>query len=381
MFSGLSKYALAKAALFKNQPIYVQFYLTSRCNLRCVHCNIIYANSDLPECSLEQVEMIAENLARLKVAIVLLTGGEPFMRQDLPAIIKAFESRGVHVRMQTNGLASEEQIASAVEAGGRDISISLDTLKPELQEKINGGIPGSWHRALKAIADFTRVLPKRGSFASLGCVLQTSNLNDIEDVIKFATSIHWFTSLVPVHITPQSEPYGFRSLDPALDFESIHHHLIDDVLGKCRHLQKQGCLLYDSPEYLDDISAFVRKRPLGWRRRNRHRCDSPGLYFAILPDGEFAPCCDHRLQDPVYVYADDFVPTYHSRGFKASVMEITSHCQGCLFGSFPEITIAMRFWRAKMQRLGNFLAAPVRKTGWPLTYERVLEMAAAAGKA
>ena len=86
------------------------------------------------------------------VAIVLLTGGEPYARKDLPEIIKAFESRGVHVRMQTNGLATEEMIAASVEAGGCDISISLDTLNPSSQDVINGGFSNSWHKALKTIA-------------------------------------------------------------------------------------------------------------------------------------------------------------------------------------------------------------------------------------
>ena len=101
------------------------------------------------------------------VAIVLLTGGEPFARKDLPEIIYAFESRGVHVRMQTNGFASEEQIVRSIEAGGTDISISLDSLEPARQDKITGQFNQSWHQALKAMALFTQHLPKEGSFASL----------------------------------------------------------------------------------------------------------------------------------------------------------------------------------------------------------------------
>ena len=139
MFSGLSWTTLAKAALFQNAPVYVQFYVTARCNLTCEQCNIIYANADVRECTIDEVERISDNFATIGVAIVLLTGGEPFACKDLPKIIRAFESRGVHVRMQTNGFASEEQIARAVEAGGKDISISLDSLQPRRQDKINGG--------------------------------------------------------------------------------------------------------------------------------------------------------------------------------------------------------------------------------------------------
>ena len=87
MFSNLSKNSLAKAVITKNQPIYVQFYITARCNLTCQQCNIIYANSDMRECTISEIEKIADNLAEMGVAIVLLTGGEPFIRRDLPEII------------------------------------------------------------------------------------------------------------------------------------------------------------------------------------------------------------------------------------------------------------------------------------------------------
>jgi MoaA/NifB/PqqE/SkfB family radical SAM enzyme len=113
MFSNRSKVSLAKATIFQNNPVYVQFYITARCNLTCEQCNIIYANSDVRECSLDEINRIADNFVMMRVAIVLLTGGEPFARKDLPEIIYAFESRGIHVRMQTNGFANEEQIAKA----------------------------------------------------------------------------------------------------------------------------------------------------------------------------------------------------------------------------------------------------------------------------
>jgi molybdenum cofactor biosynthesis enzyme MoaA len=201
VFSKLSKKTLFKAAIFQDSPVYVQFYITARCNLTCEQCNIIYANSDVGECSISEIEKIADNFATMGVAIVLLTGGEPFARKDLPKIIHAFESRNIHVRMQTNGFANEDQIAEVVESGGKDISISLDSLNSETQDKINGGFNKSWHKALKTISLFTKYLPKKNSFASLGCVFQPNNMNDVEQVIEFGTKIDWHTSLVPIHLT------------------------------------------------------------------------------------------------------------------------------------------------------------------------------------
>lgn len=365
---------LARAALFQDAPVYVQFYVTSRCNLTCEQCNIIYANSDVRECSIDMIKRIADNFAKMGVAIVLITGGEPFARKDLPEIINAFESRSVHVRMQTNGLASEEQIARAVESGGRDISISLDTLNPEKQDSINGGFKDSWQQALKAISLFTKYLPNEGSFASLGSVLLPQNMGDIEDVVRFGTAISWFSSLVPVHVSDQAHPRGFRTFDQTLRFRKNELPVFDAVIERVRKMRKEGFLLFDSDQYLDDIKLFVRNEPITWRSHNKNICDTPNLYFALLPNGEFAPCCDHRLNNSYPAYASDFPKIYRSKIWRDEVAKITCACDGCMYGSYPEMTISMRYMAAKLQRVQTFLTAPPEKK-WPLTYEHLLELA------
>jgi MoaA/NifB/PqqE/SkfB family radical SAM enzyme len=374
MFSSLSKMTLAKAALFQDAPVYVQFYVTARCNLTCEQCNIIYANSDVRECTIDEIKRIADNFAKMGVAIVLLTGGEPFARKDLPEIIRAFESRGVHVRMQTNGFANEEQIARAVEAGGKDISISLDSLQPAMQDKINGDFQKSWHQALKAMALFTKYLPKDGSFASLGCVLQPQNMGDIEDVVRFGSAISWFTSLVPVHVSDYAHPQGFRTFDQSLRFRKEELPIADAVIERVRTMRKEGFLLFDSDQYLDDIKRFVRDEPITWRSHNNNVCDTPNLYFALLPNGEFAPCCDHRLGNSYPAYDSEFPQIYRNKAWREEVAQITRACDGCMYGSYPEMSISMRYMAAKLQRIGTFLTSPPAKN-WPLTYEQMLEAA------
>jgi MoaA/NifB/PqqE/SkfB family radical SAM enzyme len=374
MFSNRSKISLAKATIFQNSPVYVQFYITARCNLTCEQCNIIYANSDVRECSLDEINRIADNFVEMKVAIVLLTGGEPFARKDLSEIIYAFESRGIHVRMQTNGFASEEQIAKAVEAGGRDISISLDSLNPERQDNINGDFSKSWHKALNTMALFTKYMPKENSFASLGCVFQPKNIEDIEQVVEFGTAASWHTSLVPVHVTDYANPRGFRTFDQSLKFKPEQYESADNVIEKVRMMRNEGYLLYDSDEYLDNIKLFIKEQNLTWRRRNENICDSPNLYFAILPNGEFSPCCDYRLKNSYPIYDKNFLNTYKSKVWREEVKDVVKKCEGCMYGSYPEITISMRFMQAKLQRIKTFLTSQPKKK-WPLTYDFLIEKA------
>jgi len=374
IFSIASKKTLARSALLQDAPVYVQFYITARCNLTCQQCNIRYANADVRECTLEEIKRIAENFAAMGVAMVLLTGGEPFVRADLPEIIREFESRGVHVRMQTNGLASKEAIHKVVEYGGNDISISLDSLYPATQDKINGGFSTSWHRAIETMSYFSHFLPKKNSFASLGCVLQRDNLDDIEDVIRFGTKMSWYTSLVPIHVSDIFHPLGFRTYDQTLRFKPSEFSKVDRVIERVRTMRDSGYLLYDSDQYLDDIKRFVRNKPTMWRNKNNGVCDSPNLYFAILPNGDFAPCCDWRMPKAVHTYAKNFPDIYHNHLFRRDVCAITRACSGCMYGSYPEMTISMRFWKAKLQRLKTFVTNPPSKN-WPLTYDFLIQTA------
>ena len=374
MFSTRSQLTLARATLLQDTPVYVQFYITARCNLTCKQCNIIYANSDVREATLDEIKLMADNFAKMGVAMVLLTGGEPFTRQDLPAIIREFESRGVHVRMQTNGLATDERIHEVVEAGGRDISISLDSLWPGNQDDINGGFAKSWHDALRAMASFTKYLPKEKSFASLGCVIQRDNLGDVEDVIRFGTEISWFSSIVPIHVTTFDQPMNFRTFDQSKRWKKDELPLVNQLIERVRAMKDEGYLLYDSDQYLDDIKRFAAEQATTWRQRNNNVCDSPNLYFAVLPNGNFAPCCDHRLGSNIPTYGANFPEVYRSTVFRDEVLKITKPCSGCMYGSFPEMTISMRYLKAKMERIKTFITSPPSKK-WPVTYEQMLTIA------
>lgn len=375
MFGLKTKANLAKGILFKNTPLYVQFYITARCNLTCEQCNIIYANSDVREATLEEIEKIAANLSKIGVAIVLLTGGEPFVRKDLPEIIRAFIKNGIHVRMQTNGLASEEALAKAVSYGACDISISLDSLKSDLQDNINGGFPGSWKKAIDTISKVTRYLPTKNSFSALGCVLSKWNIPDVEDVVRFGTEIGWYTSLVPVHITPKSKPMNFRTYDTKLAISPDQYAEVDALMDRLKKMKREGYTLYDSDEYLEDIKRFVRNEPIQWRRKNNNVCDSPNLYFAILPNGNMSVCCDLRLPGAgVPVYDDNFPELYATKQFKQRFFPVTSACGGCMFGSYPEMTISARYWEATWERMQTFLTTqPDRKVFAPDQLEQIAQ--------
>lgn len=345
---------LATSVLTKDQPAYVQFYVTARCNLTCEQCNIIYANADQEEATTEQCFRIAENLAKIGTSVVLLTGGEPFIRKDIVEIAGAFIKNGVHPRLQTNGLATRKQLEDMVRVGAHDISISLDSVVPDLQDTINGAFPKSWMRAIRTISTVNELFPE-DSFAALGCVLAPRNIDHIEGVIELATRIGWWVSLVPAHTTPAVTPRGFSTFDPSLKFKPEQFPRVREVLERAKALRNQGMNLYDSDEYLDDIYRFISGEPIQWRRRNGGVCDSPNLYFVVQPNGDMAVCCDYRLPRSYPVHSPDFPSVYRDTRLRAEAHAITSACSGCMYGSFPEISITNRFLAPMLHRAKLFL--------------------------
>lgn len=350
MFTWRTKRAILKAVWSKNAPFYVQFYISNRCHLRCAMCNIVQATADLEPVAGEQFDSIAENLRRIGAGVVLLTGGEPFLRPDIPDLVRALKARGLDVRLQTAGLQRTwERIAACVALGASDINVSLDSLDEALSDAING-VDGSWHAAIETIAYVSRILPQNEGLTAFGCVLSPHNLAEIEPILELATRIGWWLSLVPVHISPRADGFDFRGRDRSFAFHSDDSPALPDLVTRLKAGKRDGQHLFDSDDYLDSMADFVRTGEPSWRRDGV--CDSPGLYFAILPDGRFAPCCDHRLAADLYVYDDAFPEIFRSPRFRQQVLEeVTGACPGCNFGSFPEMTLSVRSWRTLYERI------------------------------
>jgi MoaA/NifB/PqqE/SkfB family radical SAM enzyme len=364
---------ITSSVLAKDSPLYVQYYITARCNLRCEQCNVIYANSDQTECSTEQSLKVIDSLSAIGTSVVLLTGGEPFIRPDLHQLVARCVERGMHPRIQTNGLASKDALKQVVVAGARDISISLDSLQPSAQDKINGGFEDSWTRAIQTISLVSNIFPD-DSFAAFGCVISPTNLNDIIGVIRFATEIGWWVSLVPAHSTTKHQARAFSTFDNSLDFSPKEYERVREVLEEVKQMKKDGYNVYDSNVYLEDIYRFITKEPTVWRSRNNGVCDSPSSYFAITPNGEMAVCCDWRISSSFPVQSSEFPARYKRREMFKEISLITSNCNGCMYGSYPEITTSIRFFGAAIERFGIFLAESRTKIT-PHTPDELLEIA------
>ena len=133
---------------------YLRLSITDVCNFSCNYCLPDgYQGDSGRSCggflSLEEIRNIAAAFAQTGTRKIRITGGEPSVRKDLPAIIAAVkQTPGIEkVVLTTNGYKLPQYIDSWVDAGLDGLNLSIDSLDPAVFHAITG------HQRLQELLD------------------------------------------------------------------------------------------------------------------------------------------------------------------------------------------------------------------------------------
>jgi GTP 3',8-cyclase len=161
--------------------------VTDRCNMRCRYCMPEDDYVWLPRASIltfEELARLVGVFAGMGAHKVRLTGGEPLLRHDLPALVAmiASDSRISDLAITTNGLLLAKQAAALKAAGLQRVTVSLDTLRAERML----AFAKSAHHAdvLEGIAAARRV--GFGKLKLNAVVIRGFNDDELVDLIEFA---------------------------------------------------------------------------------------------------------------------------------------------------------------------------------------------------
>jgi Fe-coproporphyrin III synthase len=134
------------------KPVVV-WNITRRCNLKCVHCYAHALGEDEvtpDELTTAEGKTLLDDLAQFGAPVVLFSGGEPLVRQDLPELAAYAVSKGMRAVISTNGTLIRSAVAQELKKIGLSyVGISLDGL-----EEVNDlfrGVKGAFQKALEGI--------------------------------------------------------------------------------------------------------------------------------------------------------------------------------------------------------------------------------------
>jgi radical SAM protein with 4Fe4S-binding SPASM domain len=143
--------AAAAAPTGVTPPQVVVWNLTRSCNLACRQCYAAArARPDPDELTTSEGLALIADLARAGVRALVLSGGEPLLRADLPALAASAAAHGLAVALSTNGTLLRGAMARTLaRAGVTYVGVSLDGIGPR-HDRVRGR-PGAWVEALAGL--------------------------------------------------------------------------------------------------------------------------------------------------------------------------------------------------------------------------------------
>lgn len=264
-------------------PHAVSWNLTQRCNLRCAHCYLDAtqrSGSQPHELSPAESAAVVDQLAELNPHLVLiLTGGEPLLHPELPALIRRAARAGMTPVLGTNGTRLRPAMARVLrESGLRGCGVSLDSTDPAAHDHVRG-VPGAWRRTVEGLGVLREV--------GLPFVVQPS---------IFSWNRHEIRALAELALKLGAESVNFYFLvctGRGQDVTDLSSEQYEEALLLIARLQAElgGKLMVTAKcaphqkrvaHQLDPDSPFVAGYAGG--------CPAATHYLRIGPRGEVSPC-------------------------------------------------------------------------------------------
>jgi Fe-coproporphyrin III synthase len=317
--------AIEKLPVILNQLPILLIDAHSRCNCRCVMCDI-WKTDEHREFTLAQLESQMEAIERLHVRWVVFTGGEPLMHSNLFALADRLRGRGIRVTILSTGLLFERfarEIAEHID----DVIVSLDG-PPEIHDRIRR-VPGGFGR----ISDGVRAIHAQNPQFQIGarCTVQKANHAALADTVRAArqmdlASISFLAADLTSTAFNRAEPWSQpRQAEIAL---TVHEIAVME-----QQIQKLAgdTFVIDRPQHLQRIVRHFRAQ-LGLEPFEAPKCNAPWVSAVMGIDGSLRPCFFHPPVGSIAKQSlDEALNAPRARAFRTS-LDIAGNpvCQRCV---------------------------------------------------
>jgi MoaA/NifB/PqqE/SkfB family radical SAM enzyme len=257
-----------------NRLIIVSYEVTLSCNCNCRHCDLGGIIKDEKQIKPEEYRDLTE---RLKPLAAQISGGEPLLRKDLAAIVKAIKRGGVqYAILVTNGvLLDESNYRELREAGVNQFSVSLDF--PDERHDEFRRRPGLYRR-------LDENLPRLAKLGFRDIILNTAitkaNLKEILPLARKAAE--WGVDMSYSAYTALRTGNEDYCLNSGEDLQ-ILRRAVNDVIA----LRKQSDHLANPERMLQDTLEFFEQGYMP-------NCRAGRRFLVVMPDGSLVPCSHHR---------------------------------------------------------------------------------------
>lgn len=258
-------------------PRLISWNMTFRCNLRCPHCYLDAGEREREEeLNTAEGKMLIDEIAEVSKPILILSGGEPLLRNDFFEIARYATEKGLTVAMGTNGTLIKDSVAQELKSCGvKAVAISIDSCIPDRHDAFRG-VKGSWRQAMEGI----KACIRNDISLQINTTVTQQNYDEIDEIMALAeregaSAFHLFF-LVPTG----------RSVNIEDISAEMYEQMIGGVLEKIATAQ---CNLDIRPVCAPQFMRIASQKGLKQERWSRG-CIAGLTYCRIYPTGEVTPC-------------------------------------------------------------------------------------------
>jgi len=245
--------------------------ITNNCNLNCIHCYNDSGHKGEDELTLEEIYQLIDEIKRLGVLKINLSGGEPLMHPHFFEIAHYIRDSSLGLDLFTNGTLVTRRVARKLkELNVLKVSVSLDSVTPEIHDVFRGK-KGAWKRTIKGIQN----LKTEGITIKVAVSLSQLNLEEVVPLLEFfqKEGFHEY-KFMPVFATGRKPPLevgispgDFEKASRTLFVWKKNHNIESHSLVKREGMLNCGIgtnrLIIKSNGDVTPCSAFGRKAVLG----------------------------------------------------------------------------------------------------------------------
>lgn len=264
----------------------------SRCNCRCVMCDIWKSNHEGNELRREDLEPHLKALVRLRARRVILSGGEALMHSNLWTLCELLRRKAkLRITLLSSGLLLERH---AVDIGRwcDHVVVSLDG-SPRVHDAIRN-VPRAYERLAAGVESLKRQAP--GLRVTGRSVLQRRNYFDLHNIVASARALGLDQiSFLAADTTSQAfnrpQPWDeTRACEVALDASQAAElrDLVERLVVDCAADFAAG-FIAESPQRLRRLAEDLAVATEGGVGAPR-RCNAPWVSTVVEADGTVRPC-------------------------------------------------------------------------------------------
>ncbi len=266
----------------------------SRCNCRCVMCDIWKANQNRQELTVNDLSPHVADLRRLGVQWVTFSGGEALMHSNLWALMELLKVDGITLTLLSTGLLLKHH-AESILRWCDEVIVSLDGSQA-VHDAIRN-LPEAYER----LTDGVQALHARVPQFPVGarCVLQRANFRDLPNIVRAARSIGIDRiSFLAADLSTEAfnRPTGWgreRVSEVALSRDEVaeFNQIIERMIVDCAEEFSRG-FIEESPAKLRRIGQYYAAIH-GLVPFPDTICNAPWVSAVIEPNGDVRPCFFH----------------------------------------------------------------------------------------